>query len=128
MVYVDSSVFIAHLLSEDRRPPLDLWHQPVASSRLLEIETWNRLHAPSREHLGDRLRALLDRLYLLEMDTVVLGRAIEPFPIPIRALDAIHLATADYLRTTGRDLSIATYDARLRGAAERLGFELYALG
>jgi predicted nucleic acid-binding protein len=127
MIYVDSSVFIAHLLSEDRRPSLDLWHESVASSRLLEIEAWNRLHAPAREDLGDALRALLDRLYLLEMDTVVLGRAIEPFPLPIRALDAIHLATADYLRTTGRDVSIATYDARMRGAAERMGFELYSL-
>ena len=127
MVYVDTSVFIAHLLSEDRRPTQDLWQESMASSRLLEIEAWNRLHAPAREHLGERLRLLLDRLYLLEMDTVVLGRAIEPFPIPIRALDAIHLASADYLRTTGRDVSIATYDARMRGAAERMGFEIYAL-
>jgi predicted nucleic acid-binding protein len=127
MIYVDSSVFIAHLLSEDRRPPMDLWNESVSSSRLLEIEVWNRLHAPAREELGDALRALLDRLFLLEMDTVVLGRAIEPFPIPIRALDAIHLATADYLRTIGRDVSIASYDARMRGAAELMGFEFYPL-
>ncbi len=127
MVYVDSSVLIAHLLSEDRRPSPDIWHEPVASSRLLEIEAWNRIHTPAREDLGVALRTLLDRLYLLEMDTVVLGRAIEPFPIPIRALDAIHLAKADFLRTTGRAVSIATYDARMRGAAERMGFELYVL-
>lgn len=127
MVYVDSSVFIAHLLSENRRPSLELWTESLASSRLLEIEAWNRLHARGWVDLGDDLRALLDRLFLLEMDNVVLGRAIEPFPIPIRTLDAIHLASADCLRQTGHDVSIATYDARMRGSAEKMGFELYPL-
>ena len=127
MVYLDSSVIVAHLLSENRRPSLDLWTESLASSRLIEIEAWNRLHARALEDLGDELRALLDQLYLLEMDNDVIGRAIEPFPIPLRALDAIHLASAYCLRRTGRDVSIATYDARMRGAAERMGFELYPL-
>jgi predicted nucleic acid-binding protein len=127
MIYLDSSVFVAHLLSEDRRPSLDLWTESLASSRLIEIEAWNRLHARGLGDLGDELRTLLDQLYLLELDSDVIGRAIEPSPIPIRALDAIHLASADCLRRTGRHVSIATYDARMRGAAERMGFELYPL-
>ena len=127
MIYLDSSVFVAHLLSEDRRPSLDLWTESLASSRLIEIEAWNRLHARGMGDLGDELRTLLDQLYLFELDSDVIGRAIEPFPIPIRALDAIHLASADCLRRTGRVVSIATYDARMRGAAERMGFELYPL-
>ena len=127
MVYVDTSVFIAHLLSEDRRPSEELWLESLASSRLLEIEAWNRLHALDWGELGDDLRALLDRLALIEMDTVVLGRAIEPFPIPIRALDAIHLASADYLRETGREVSVATYDVRMRDVAREMGFGLYPL-
>jgi predicted nucleic acid-binding protein len=127
MVYVDSSVFIAHLLSEDRRPAEQLWAEPLASSRLLEVEAWNRLHAHGWGDLGDDLRALLARLSLLEMDEPVLARAIEPFPIPVRALDAIHLASADCLRRTGHAVSMATYDTRMGAAAREMGFELYPL-
>lgn len=128
MVYVDSSVFIAHLLSEDRRPGEDLWFESLASSRLLEVEAWNRLHARGLSELGPDLQSLLARLSLLEMDELVLARAMEPFPIPVRALDAIHLASADYLRRMGQDVSVATYDARMRDAARKMGFELHSLG
>lgn len=127
MVYVDSSVFIAHLFAEDRRPGKELWLESMASSRLLEVEAWNRLHARGLAELGEVLRALLARVSLLEMDQPVLARSLAPFPIPVRALDAIHLASADYLRRMGQDVSIATYDARMGEVARQMGFELYPL-
>ena len=37
------------------------------------------------------------------------------------------LATADYLRRRGREVSMVSYDARMREAASEMGFELFAL-
>ena len=45
MIYVDTSVVLAHVLAEDRIPPSALWDQPLISSRLTQYETWCRLHA-----------------------------------------------------------------------------------
>jgi predicted nucleic acid-binding protein len=127
MIYLDSSVLIAHLLAEDRRPPASLWDFPLISSRLLEVEAWAALHARGKARLGEPLRALLLRLSVLEMEEPVLARAIEPFPVPVRALDAIHLASADYLRRIGEDISIATYDARMSATARKMEFEIVSL-
>lgn len=39
---------------------------------------------------GDAARRLVDRVDLVEMSSSVLGRALLPFPKPVRALDALH--------------------------------------
>ncbi len=128
MIYLDSSVIIAHLLAEDRRPPVELWSQSLASSRLLEYEVWTRVHARGMgRRLGEVLRFLLARLSMLGLERPVLARALEPLPLPVRTLDAIHLASADFLRRQGQDVTVATYDARMREAARAMGFELYSL-
>ena len=94
MIYLDSSVALAHLLAEDRFPPEDLWQQQLVSSRLLEYEVWNRVHARrlARSH-GDAVRALIGRVALLELAPTVLARALDPFPIPVRTLDALYLSS-----------------------------------
>jgi len=38
VIYLDTSVALAYLLAEDRRPPDSLWENPLVSSRLLEYE------------------------------------------------------------------------------------------
>lgn len=43
MIYLDTSVALAHLLAEDRRPPEALWDETLVSSRLLEYELWTPL-------------------------------------------------------------------------------------
>lgn len=129
MIYVDSSVVIAQLLAEDRRPPPGLWSRPLTSSRLLEYEVWTRVHARGMgTRLGEAVRLLLARLAMLGLERSVLARALEPFPEPVRTLDALHLASADFLRGQGQEVAIATYDARMGEAARALGFELYPLG
>lgn len=128
MIYLDSSVLIAQLLAEDRRPPAEMWSQSLASSRLLEYEVWTRVHARGMgRRLGEAVRLLLARLAMLELERPVLARALEPFPEPVRTLDAIHLASADFLRRRGQVVTIATYDAGKREAARTMGFELYPL-
>lgn len=66
MIYLDTSVALAQLLVEDRRPPDSLWREPLISSRLLEYEVWIRIHARrlAQSH-GDDVRALLGRVALL---------------------------------------------------------------
>ncbi|HKU44261.1 MAG TPA: PIN domain-containing protein [Polyangiales bacterium] len=125
MIYLDTSVALAHLLAEDRHPPAELWQQTIVSSRLIEYELWTRIHARglARSH-GEAVRALLSRIALLEMSPVVLERATEPFPVPVRTLDALHLSSADFLRRQGQQLEIASYDQRMNVAAEKLGFSV----
>jgi hypothetical protein len=58
------------------------------------------------------------------MSSSVLSRALLHFPMPVRTLDALHLATLDFLRGQGLQLEIATYDQRLAVASVGLGFPL----
>lgn len=126
MIYVDTSVVLAELLAEDRRPPMALWQETLVSSRLLEYEVWTRVHGRrlGATH-GDAARALIDRLALLEMVSPVLQRALEPFPAPLRTLDALHLASLLFLRERRVSVRLATYDVRLASAASALGIALF---
>ncbi|MCC7004026.1 MAG: PIN domain-containing protein [Gemmatimonadaceae bacterium] len=121
MIYLDTSVALAHLLGEDRVPSDALWDEVLVSSRLLEYELLTRLHARglAKSH-GAMARALLDRVALADMSTTVLSRALEPFPVPVRTLDALHLATVLFLQTQGQQLELATYDDRMAVAARKL--------
>lgn len=122
IVYVDTSVVLARLFAEERRPADRFWSQRLVCSRLLEYETLNRIHArgAAASH-GDDARRLIERVNLVEMTPAVLGRALLPFAQPVRTLDALHLATLEFLRAQGLDVRLATYDQRLSGAALGLG-------
>ena len=128
MIYLDTSVALAQLLAEDRSPPASLWQEPLVSSRLLEYELWTRIHARklARTH-GETVRTLLGRISLIELAPPVLARALEPFPAPVRTLDALHLASMEFLRERGQQISLASYDGRLLAAARRLGIPLSEL-
>ena len=128
MIYVDTSVALAQLLAEDVIPPLALWEETVVSSRLLEYEVWTRIHARRLESShGDQVRQLIARLALLELAPQVLSRAVDAFPVPVRTLDALHLASADFLRRQGQALSLASYDQRMIRAAAALDIDIYPL-
>ena len=126
MIYVDTSVILAWVLAEDVRPAPAFWDTgPHVASRLVEYEAWVRLHAYAlgRTH-GDALAAALGRLDLFALDERVCSRCRAPFPVAVRTLDAVHLATADFLRCQGLSVQIATYDIRLGDAAVAMGFAL----
>lgn len=128
MIYVETSVVLAQILAEDRYPPQSLWATTPVSSRLTEYEVWTRVHARGlgASH-GESVRLLLARLGWLEMTPVVLARALEPWPVSLRTLDALHLASIEFLQSRQQDIMLASYDARLLTAAERLSIPLFPL-
>jgi predicted nucleic acid-binding protein len=128
VIYLDTSVALAHLLSEDRHPPASLWKETLVSSRLLEFELWTRLNARKlgATH-GDAARVLLSQVAMLEMVRPVLERALEPLPGDLRTLDALHLASVEFLRANGQHVSLASYDDRLTAAAIRLKIPIAAV-
>jgi hypothetical protein len=128
LIYLDSSVALAQLLAEERRPPDIFWRGSMVASRLIEHEIWNRINSRrlGRSH-GEEARTLIARVTLLELAPPVLERALEPFPIPVRTLDAIHLASIEFLRSRGQTIELASYDARLLASGRALGIPIATL-
>jgi uncharacterized protein len=128
VIYVDSSVALACLLVEERRPAPRFWHEALFSSRLLEYEVWCRLHARDLSaRYGDAARELLARISLIELSPLVLARALQPFPQRVRTLDALHLASLEFLRGRRWEPALASYDKRMLEAAHQLGITIAGL-
>lgn len=122
MIYVDSSVVLSQLRAEDRCPPNDFWRESLVASRLVEYEVWTRLHAANLAvRHGDAARALLARLAFVELAAPVLARALEPYPKPVRTLDALHLASLHFLHARDPRVTLATYDVTQGEVAKALG-------
>ena len=128
VTYVDASVLLAAVLVEDRTPSAQFWQSSLVSSRLLQYEVWVRINARKlAESHGDTARAFLGRVDLLELSPPALARALDPYPLVLRTLDALHLASIEYMRAQGSQVQLASYDRRLRHAAQRLKIPLYRL-
>ena len=125
MIYLDTSVVLAELFAEDRRPPPGFWKGAFVSSRLLEYEVWTRVHGrgAAATH-GEATREILARVAFVELASPVLARAVEPFPEPVRTLDAIHLATAAFLVGRRQRIEVATYDQRMARVARAMRLEM----
>jgi len=128
MIYLDTSVALAHLLIETKQPRDSLWRETLVSSRLLEYELWTQINNRGlvASH-GEATRALIGQIALLELVPPLLARALEPFPVPVRTLDALHLASLEFLRGHGQRVELASYDQRLIAAAETLKIPIAAL-
>ena len=125
MFYFDTSVALAELLAEDRHPSAAFWDQELISSRVLEYEIWNSIHRRQlRDSHGESARQLIESPAIAELSREILRRAVEPFPLPVRTLDALHLSALLFLRDQGVEISLAAYDRRMIDAAERLGLPL----
>ena len=128
MISVATSVALAHLLGETRRPPDALREEKPVSSRMLQYETWNRIHGyriDSSRH--ESVRELLARFAFVELERQVLERVLDPLPQSVRILDAIHLASALFLDREVTATPLASYDETMLAAATELGLEIYPL-
>ena len=128
LTYIDSSAALAYLFTEPRQPRPDIWNRQLGSSRLLEYEILTRIHGCRPALAGSAsLRTLLAGTVLIDLRGPVLARALAPWPMALRTLDALHLATMDYLRRQGETVELASYDNRLVAAARALGFAIAEL-
>ena len=132
IAYVDSSVLLRVVLGQPDR--LTEWEQIErgVTSALTRVECLRTLDRQRvEEALGEAqyaerrglLLGFLERLDRVALSSTILIRAAEPFPTPLGALDALHLATALTWRS-GRtpDLVMATHDRQLARAAQAAGF------
>lgn len=128
MKYVDASAVLRILFAE-AGPSVPLGSgDRVVSSRLIEVEAFR---AVDRERLigtlddvqtaikRKELVDLLARLDLAAVDATVIDRAKGSFAVNVRALDAIHVATAEILsgEANGEPLEFWTHDDRQATAA-----------
>jgi predicted nucleic acid-binding protein len=121
--YVDASA-ILRLLFGESGPTIQLGPgDRVASSHIVEVETFRAIdRARLLGHLTDvetavkrkELGELLARLDLLPVDAFVIERARSSFAVNVRALDAIHVGTAEILvlETDGEAVEFWTHDDR----------------
>jgi predicted nucleic acid-binding protein len=126
--YVDASAVLRVLFSEPG-PTIPLAAgDRLVSSHLVEVEAFRAVDrerllgnvddaqtAIKRKELSDLL-AMLD---LAPIDRVVIDRAKSSFAVNVRALDAIHVATAEILaaEADGEPLEFWTHDDRQATAA-----------
>lgn len=126
--YLDSSAIVKLLIEEAETYELRklLASYPVrVSSMLARVEVLRtvRRRDSSREPLA---RALLDRIALVDIDESILDGAASLEPDSVRALDAIHLATA--LNFISDDLIFISYDKVQMKAAADMGLRVICPG
>jgi len=136
-LYAESSAALAWLLEQDHGELVaDTLAQAelIITSDLALIEcdrvliravALNELQESDAAHRQARFNAVATRWTLLALDEEIIERARRPFPSePIRAFDAIHLASAVTARKAVPDVAMLSLDGRVRKAADRLGFTL----
>jgi predicted nucleic acid-binding protein len=128
MKYADASAVLRALFSEPGPTIPFSGGGRVVTSQLLEVEAFG---AVDRErllgHIGDeetarKRKELMDLLAMLDLvpiDNMVIARAKSSFAVNVRALDAIHVATAEVLvnEAKGELLEFWTHDHRQATAA-----------
>lgn len=135
MKYLDASAVLRVLLAEAGPAVPLLAGDRVVSSELIEVETYRAVDrerllgglddiqtAIKRRELGD----LLARLDVAPIDSAVIGRAKGSFAVNVRALDAIHVATAEVLaeEADGEPLEFWTHDERQATVAISRGLDV----
>jgi uncharacterized protein len=121
LVYVDTSALGRSLLGESDKPAIERALKAFASrisSSLLRVEL-RRLGL--RRDMLDRVDPLLAGISLIPLDEQILTAAETLTPSTVATLDAIHLATAIRLSTTGELDALMTYDKQLAAGAREHG-------
>lgn len=135
--YVESSAVLAWLLGEargDAVAELLLSEDTVVTSVLTQVEIDRALHRyvavgafdkSTAALLGERVDELTAGWGIEPISQPVVERARRSFPHDaIRSLDAIHLATAEVVRSAIDDLDVLSLDERIRSNAVALGFRV----
>lgn len=141
MLYLDSSAIVKLVLEETESPALRAWlgERPFGVTSGLgpvEVRRTVRLYVeralsratsrgPNVNEVTTRAETVLSGIVVLEIDEAILSHAARVDPSNLRALDAIHLASA--LSLEGLEAFVA-YDRELREAAQAAGLHVAAPG
>ena len=131
IVYLDASCLIRKATLDG--PPLGAWASwdRAYSSRLAFVEvsrTLNRLRLeqtftpPELEVISVRFAMISRGIERVPITEGILVRASDSLPMHVKALDAVHLASAMYIRDGLPEVIFATHDRRLGAAAVAIGF------
>jgi predicted nucleic acid-binding protein len=127
IVYLDSSALIKLVFDEPETPALAdfLGGWPArASSTVASVEVLRTAQLVDDDLVTRGARDVLAGVHLIRLEDGLLASAARLEPAPLRALDAIHLATAISL---GHELAgMVVYDRRLADAARRAGLTVWA--
>jgi predicted nucleic acid-binding protein len=105
----------------------------AVSWKILEVECFQTLDRVRLEgHLNDReiarktkeLLTLLAKLHLVAVSDEVIALARSNFPVNVRALDAVHVASAEIVRQTVGPMEFWTHDSRQATAALARGSDV----
>lgn len=130
--YLDSSVLLRHILLGDSAIKQVLACERVISSELIEIECRRVLHRYRMDgNLGDegfitarkRLDDILSGISLLSLSVSVKKRSMESFPVSVKTLDALHIASAVIFSEAfpGEKLLIFSFDTTMNRCCQALG-------
>jgi uncharacterized protein len=126
-VYLDSSALLKLVFEEDESR--ELWRFlrrfPIRfSSIIAHIEVLRVARQVSDDVVAQHARDVLAHTNLIELHPPTVSRAVELRPPNLRALDAIHLATALSLEPDADGMVV--YDRRLADAARKAGLTVWA--
>lgn len=127
VAYLDASALVKLFKPEREtaafRDALSDWPVQV-SSELIRVESVCTARRLGGEEILQRALTILDRIELIPLSSEIIELATGAFSPPLRAMDAIHLATALSMR---EDLgAIFVYDSDLHAAAHAHGFNATA--
>ena len=127
VVYLDSSAVLKLIFEEDETHALGrfLVDHPLRCCSVVGRVEVLRIARLVDDHLvAAQAHDVLAGIHLVDLDALTIRRAIDVDPRALRALDAIHLATALSLEP---DLEgMVVYDKRLRDAARTAGLAVWA--
>src|ERR1035437_348264 len=132
-VYVDSSVMVAATLEQPGALRGVRWAAAVSSELIVAelLRTLDRLRltasTPDAElaQLREEAERNVAKLDLVPIDRAVLRRAGGAFPVAVKTLDAIHLATALLWDEQAGEIVFLTLDRQLANAARACGLTVY---
>lgn len=122
MIYLDTAALVKLVRVEAESAALVEWlnarqDQSLVASALVEVEVPRALRRSQPGVLG-AVAGVLARLYRIEMNAAVRATAGAYADPTLRSLDAIHLATAEFMVASGKPLqAFVTYDKRLAASA-----------
>lgn len=133
MIYLDSCAIVKLIRPEEESARLASWlnerrDAAVVTTELAEVEVARALRRASSGRLA-AMPNVLAQINRIVVDASVRATAVSYVDPLLRSLDAIHLATADTLVSSGKSVSaFVTYDRRLAAAAADAGLTVAAPG